>query len=84
MGWETEIIFITKIYQYNFDHLKPHFYIYSKKGFTGVYIVFLISAQKHRLFVLVRTASIVLSRGKKNISFISEKFQLLVVKFQYI
>ena len=31
------------------------FYIV-KLGFTGVYIIFLISAQKHRLWVLVRTA----------------------------
>ena len=31
--------------------------LYSKMGFTGVYIIFLISAQKHRLCVLVRTAS---------------------------
>ena len=29
---------------YNFDPLKPHFYIV-KMGFTGVYIIFLISAQ---------------------------------------
>ena len=36
--------------------LKPHFYTV-KLGFTGVYIIFLISAQKHRLWVLVRTAS---------------------------
>ena len=28
-----------------------------KLGFRGVYIIFLISAQKHRLWVLVRTAS---------------------------
>ena len=35
---------------------KPHIYIV-KLGFTGVYIIFLISAQKHRLWVLVRTAS---------------------------
>ena len=28
-----------------------------KLGFTGVYIIFLISALKHRLCVLVRTAS---------------------------
>ena len=38
---------ITKTYLYNFDPLKPHFYIV-KLGFTGVYIIFLISAQKHR------------------------------------
>ena len=35
---------ITKTYLYNFDPLKPHFYIV-KLGFTGVYIIFLISAQ---------------------------------------
>ena len=34
---------ITKTYLYNFDPLKPHFYIV-KLGFTGVYIIFLISA----------------------------------------
>ena len=36
--------FITKTCLYNFDPIKPHFYIV-KLGFTGVYIVFLISAQ---------------------------------------
>ena len=40
---------ITKTCLYNFDLLKPHFYIV-KLGFTGVYIIFLISAQKHRLW----------------------------------
>ena len=34
---------ITKKYLYNFDPLKPHFYIV-KLGLTGVYIIFLISA----------------------------------------
>ena len=38
-------LFITKTRQYNFDLLKTHFYIV-KLGFTGVYIIFLISAQK--------------------------------------
>ena len=33
-----------------------HFYML-KLRFTVVYIIFLISAQKHRLWVLVRTAS---------------------------
>ena len=47
---------ITKTYLYNFDPLKPHFYIV-KLGFIGVYIIFIISAQRHRLWVLVRTAS---------------------------
>ena len=48
--------FITKTDLYNFDPFKPHFYVV-KLGFTGVYIIFLISAQKHWLWVLVRTAS---------------------------
>ena len=33
-----------KTYLYHFDPLKPQFYIV-KLGFTGVYIIFLISAQ---------------------------------------
>ena len=81
---------ITKTYLYNFDPLKPHFYIV-KMGFTGVYIIFLISTQKHRLWVLVRTASArrflraptiyVLNRNMKKISeVLSENFQFLVVK----
>ena len=67
---------------YKFDPLKPHFYIV-KLGLTGVYIIFLISAQKHRLWVLVRTASFeppthnyVLNRNMKNITeLLSENFQ---------
>ena len=47
---------ITKTCLYNSDPLKPHFYIV-KLGFTGVYIIFLILLTKHRLWVLVRTAS---------------------------
>ena len=35
---------ITKTRLYNFDPLKPHFYIV-ELGFIGVYIIFLISAQ---------------------------------------
>ena len=38
---------ITKTRLYNFDPLKPHFYIV-KLGFTGVYIIFLISAKKKK------------------------------------
>ena len=53
-----QLLFITKTYLCNFDPFKPHFYIV-KLGFTGVYIIFVISAQKHRLWVLVRTATIV-------------------------
>ena len=65
------------------DPFKPHFYIV-KLGFTGVYIIFLISTLKYRLWVLVRTASpiSVLSRNKKIIRvFVSENFQFLKVKF---
>ena len=45
---------VTKTCLYNFDPLKPHFYIV-KLGFTRVHIIFLISAQKHRLWVFIRT-----------------------------
>ena len=40
-NWEN---IITKTCLYNFDPLKPHFYIV-KLGFTGVYTIFHISAQ---------------------------------------
>ena len=38
------VVFITKTCLYNFDPLKPHFYIV-KLGFAGVYIIFVISAE---------------------------------------
>ena len=41
---EVEVYCITKTCLYNFDPLKPHFYIV-KLGFTGVYIICPISAQ---------------------------------------
>ena len=79
---------ITKTCLCNFDPLKPQFYIV-KLGFTGVYIIFLISAQKHRLWVLVRTASLLTSTHNlcfdqkyvKYRNFLSENFHFLVVKF---
>ena len=82
---------ITKTCLYNVDPLQPHFYI-AKLGFTGVYINFLISAQKHRLWELVRTASprrfqrvptiYVLSRNlKKILEILSKNFHFLVVTF---
>ena len=40
---------ITKTHLYNLDPLKPHFYI-ENWGLQGVYIIFLISALKHRCF----------------------------------
>ena len=79
---------ITKTCLCNFDPLKPHFYIV-KLGFPGVYIIFLISAQKHRLWVLVRTAEAVLTsthnlcfkqKYEKYQGFLSENFQFLEVK----
>ena len=42
--WFTNCLYyITKTRLYNSDPLEPHFYIV-KLGFTGVYIIFLISA----------------------------------------
>ena len=38
------IVRITKTCLYNFDPLKPHFYIVAL-GFTGVYNIFLLSAE---------------------------------------
>ena len=88
MKMPTIHIYITKTRLYNFDLLKPHFYIV-KLGFTGVYIIFLFSAQKHRLWVPVRTASVpkiyVLSRYMKNIRIFYLKFFFFwVYNFQYI
>ena len=55
-SWRNKIIsytfqlIITKSCLYNFDPLKPYFYLV-KLGFTGIYIiVFLIFARKHRLW----------------------------------
>ena len=39
-GWTRTCRTITKTYLYNFDPLKPHFYIV-KLGFPGVYIILL-------------------------------------------
>ena len=86
--WQTGKV-ITKTYLCNFNPLKPHFYIV-KLGFTGVYTIFLISAQKHRLWVLIRTAEAVLTsthnlcfeqKYEKYQNILSENFQFLVVKF---
>ena len=64
---------------YNFDPLKPHFYIV-KLGFTGVYIIFLISAI-NRGGSNEYPQSMFVSRNMKNISFLSENFHFLEVKF---
>ena len=85
----TKTTDITKTYLYNFDPLKPHFYIV-KLGFTGVNVFFFISTQKHRLWVLVVPTIYVLSRNnnnkkkkkkKKIAEFLYENFRFLVVKF---
>ena len=65
----SALFYITKTYLYNFDPLKPHFYIV-KLGFTGVYIILLFLLKKHRLWVLVRTAS---TKYEKYQNFLSEK-----------
>ena len=40
----NSVLFITKTCLYKYDPIEPHFYIV-KLGFTGVYIIFQISAQ---------------------------------------
>ena len=83
--------YITKTRLYNFDPLKPHFYIV-KLGFTGVYIIFLISAinidcgyslePPHRGSSNEYPQSMFVSRNmKKYQSFLSENFHFLEVKF---
>ena len=80
----------TKTCLYNFDPLKPHFYIV-KLGFTGVYIIFLISDQNIDCWYLLESPR----RGDSNgypqsmfwkeiwkiSEFLSENFQFLVMKF---
>ena len=48
-SWTNKNEIITKTRLYNCYPLKPHFYIV-KLGFTGVYVICLILAQKHRLW----------------------------------
>ena len=82
---------ITKTRLYNFNHLKPDFYIV-KLGFTGVYIIFLIFVQKHRLWNLLEpprrggsneyTQSIFWAEIRNISGFFIWKFSIfLVVKF---
>ena len=86
----THKLNITKTCLYNFDPIKPHFYIV-KLGFTGVYIIFLISAQKidcgYSLEPPQRggsneyTQSMFWAEIWKISVFLSEIFQFLEVKF---
>ena len=83
-------ISITKTYLYNFDPLKPHFYIV-KLGFTGVYIIFLFSAQNIDYGYSLEPPrwggsneypqSMFWVEIWKISEFLSENFQVLVVKF---
>ena len=88
--WPGSTVCITKTYLYNFDPLKPHFYIV-KLGFTGVYIIFLISAQNidcgyslepPRRVVLTSTHNLCFEQKyEKYRRFLSEIFQFLEMKF---
>ena len=78
---------ITKTYLYNFDPFQPHFYIV-KLGFTGVYVIFLISAQKHRMWYslepprhLVDITKTCLFKYTENS--ITEKWKFLDKNFRY-
>ena len=72
---------ITKTCLYNFDLLKPHFYIV-KLGFTGVYIIFLISAQNIDCgYSLEPPRDVFEQKYEKLSEFLSENFQFLEVKF---
>ena len=86
--------FITKTCLYNFDPLKPHFYIV-KLGFTGVHIIFLIFVQNKDCGYTLEPPR----RGGSNEYpqsmfwaeiwkilefFLSEKFRYLEVKIFYI
>ena len=84
---------ITKRRLYNFDPLKPHFYIV-KLGLTGVYIIFLISAKNidcgYSLepldrAVLTSTHNLCFEQKyEKYQSFSFENFQFLEMKFSII
>ena len=83
-------LIIKKTYLYNFDPLEPHFCIV-KLGFTGVYIIFLISAQNIDCGYSLEPPR----RGGSNeyhnlcfeqkygkyLSFLSENFQFLEMEF---
>ena len=69
---------ITKKCLYNFDPIKPHFYIV-KLGFTGVYIIFLISVQN---IDCGYSLEVYLSRNMKNFGvFYLKSLGFLEVKF---
>ena len=72
---------ITKTCLYNFDPLKPHFCIV-KLGFTGVYIIFLISSKNIDCGYSLEPPRLCFEQKyEKYQNFSSEKFHFLVVKF---
>ena len=71
---------ITKTCLSNVDPFKPHFYIV-KLGFTGVYIIFPISAQNIDCRYSLEPQFIFGAEIRKISEFLSEKFHILVVKF---
>ena len=75
----THIKDITKTCLYNFEPLKPHLYIV-KLVFTRVYIIFLISAQKHRLWILENHLAEAVLTSTHNLCFeqIYEKYIFVV------
>ena len=87
VGFVMSRLIITKSCLYNFDPLKPHFYVV-KLGFTGYTLFFLfllknidcgysLEPPRRRIPTIY-----VLSRNMKNIGiFLSENFYFLVVKF---
>ena len=84
------LTFITKTYLYTFDPLKPHFYVVNLV-FTGVYSIFHISAQKHRVGYSLEPPHRDDSKEHHSLCFVqkyekyqnilSENFHFLVVKF---
>ena len=85
LGYCINFWFITKIYLYNFDPLKPHFYIV-KLGFTGVYIIFLILLKNiHCWYSLEPPRLCFEQKNEKILECLSESFQFFGVKCsQYI
>ena len=69
---------ITKTCLYNFDPLKPQFYIV-KLGFRRVYIIFVISVQKH-LAEAVLTSTHKLCFDQRYVKYI-ENFYLKIFIF---
>ena len=90
--WCATCYDITKTYLYNFDPLKPHFYVL-KLGFTGytLFFSFLLkdidcgySLEPPRRAVLTSTTIYVLSRQMKNIRVFIWKFPVFGGKLFYI